>query len=257
MPLMSAPISLVALAERSASLRTSSATTAKPRPASPARAASMAALRARRLVCSAMSSITSTMAPISPERDASSSMVVRMPVMVSAMAVMPDLVSATACSPMAMASFEPAATWLACEALPATCWMLAASSAMAPDVWVTAAASSLDWLWTTETFCSRSWVLTSTALRFAAICSMAAEVTSLAEAWTEAVSASRWLDPTIWPAAEVTAPAVLRTSPTMTCRPSIIRVMAVPRRSRSLLGLTLTLRLPALTSSAAAAISRR
>ena len=34
----------------SASLRTSSATTAKPRPASPARAASMAALRARRLV---------------------------------------------------------------------------------------------------------------------------------------------------------------------------------------------------------------
>ena len=40
--------------ERVESLRTSSATTAKPRPASPARAASMAALRARRLVCAAM-----------------------------------------------------------------------------------------------------------------------------------------------------------------------------------------------------------
>ena len=36
------------------STRTSSATTAKPRPCSPARAASMAAFRASRLVCSAM-----------------------------------------------------------------------------------------------------------------------------------------------------------------------------------------------------------
>ena len=40
----------VARAARSASLRTSSATTAKPLPSSPARAASMVALRARRLV---------------------------------------------------------------------------------------------------------------------------------------------------------------------------------------------------------------
>jgi hypothetical protein len=62
-----AAISLVARLLRSASLRTSSATTAKPLPCSPARAASMAALRARRLVCSAMSSIVSTMAPIWPD----------------------------------------------------------------------------------------------------------------------------------------------------------------------------------------------
>jgi hypothetical protein len=43
---------------RRARPRTSSATTAKPRPASPARAASMAALSASRLVCSATERIT-------------------------------------------------------------------------------------------------------------------------------------------------------------------------------------------------------
>ena len=52
---MSPSVRLAASLERSASERTSSATTAKPRPASPARAASTAALRARRLVWKAMS----------------------------------------------------------------------------------------------------------------------------------------------------------------------------------------------------------
>ena len=56
--------------ERSARRRTSSATTANPRPLSPARAASMAALRARRLVWSAMSLMRVKMAPISLTRSA-------------------------------------------------------------------------------------------------------------------------------------------------------------------------------------------
>ncbi len=57
-------ISAVEAAERLARLRTSSATTAKPRPCSPARAASMAALRASRLVCSEMLRMVSRMLPM-------------------------------------------------------------------------------------------------------------------------------------------------------------------------------------------------
>src|SRR5574343_288294 len=61
-------ISAVEAAVRSASLRTSSATTAKPRPVSPARAASMAAFSAKRLVWAASSPSTLAMLPMSCER---------------------------------------------------------------------------------------------------------------------------------------------------------------------------------------------
>src|SRR5438034_1615056 len=54
MPLICWLISPVAFAVCSASAFTSDATTAKPRPASPARAASMVAFNASRLVCPAM-----------------------------------------------------------------------------------------------------------------------------------------------------------------------------------------------------------
>ncbi|MNL34723.1 hypothetical protein D3C87_1567090 [compost metagenome] len=57
-------MSLAASPERCASVRTSEATTAKPLPASPARAASTAALSASRLVWKAMSSITRMMSEI-------------------------------------------------------------------------------------------------------------------------------------------------------------------------------------------------
>lgn len=57
-------ISPVALAVCSASALTSEATTAKPRPASPARAASIVAFSAKRLVCPAIVLISSTTSPI-------------------------------------------------------------------------------------------------------------------------------------------------------------------------------------------------
>ena len=64
MPEICWPISPVAFAVCSASAFTSDATTAKPRPASPARAASMVALSASRLVWPAMVLISSTTSPM-------------------------------------------------------------------------------------------------------------------------------------------------------------------------------------------------
>ncbi|CSH94529.1 Uncharacterised protein [Shigella sonnei] len=68
-------ISFAACALRLARLRTSPATTAKPRPCSPARAASTAAFRARILVWKAIPSITLIMSPIFCELVAISCMV--------------------------------------------------------------------------------------------------------------------------------------------------------------------------------------
>ena len=66
MPAIWVPISSVALAVWAASALTSWATTAKPLPASPARAASMVALRASRLVCSAIAVMSLMTLPIRP-----------------------------------------------------------------------------------------------------------------------------------------------------------------------------------------------
>src|SRR3954471_7572875 len=89
-------ISPVAFAVCSASAFTSDATTAKPRPASPARAASMVALSASRLVWPAMVLISSTTSPIRVAALASSatrSLVLR------------------ACDTASLAMFDDACTW--------------------------------------------------------------------------------------------------------------------------------------------------
>src|SRR5436309_13074431 len=100
-------ISLAASALRCARLRTSPATTAKPRSCSPARAASTAAFSARMLVWNAMPSITPMMSAI--WRDAS---------------LMPFIVCTTCptTSPPLTATLDaPRASSLACCAWPAFC----------------------------------------------------------------------------------------------------------------------------------------
>ena len=72
MPAIWLRISSVALAVCPESALTSPATTANPRPASPARAASIVALSASRLVCSAISVISRTTSPMRPAASSSS-----------------------------------------------------------------------------------------------------------------------------------------------------------------------------------------
>ncbi len=62
---MSEEILFAALPDSSASFLTSSATTAKPLPCSPARAASIAAFKASKFVCAAMLVMTVIISPIS------------------------------------------------------------------------------------------------------------------------------------------------------------------------------------------------
>ena len=89
-------ISLAASAERCARLRTSVATTAKPRPASPARAASTAALSASRLVCEAMPLMMPTMSEILTEDSLMSLMVETiLPMMAPPLSAVPSALRAT------------------------------------------------------------------------------------------------------------------------------------------------------------------
>ncbi|MNU99397.1 hypothetical protein D3C71_895270 [compost metagenome] len=95
-------ISLAAWAERWASERTSLATTAKPRPCSPARAASTAALRARILVWNAMPSMVPMMSAI-----------FLLLVLISSMVV---TTCATTSPPRWATCAADTASWLACTA---------------------------------------------------------------------------------------------------------------------------------------------
>ena len=113
-------ISLAAEAERWARERTSEATTAKPRPCSPARAASTAAFKARILVWKAIPSITPMMSAILRE-----------------LSVMPSMVCTTwltTLPPWIATSEADSASWLAWRALSAFCLTVAVSCSMAEAV---------------------------------------------------------------------------------------------------------------------------
>jgi hypothetical protein len=105
-----ASICFVASAERSASRCTSSATTVKPRPASPAEAAWIAALSARMFVCSVMSAMRPTMSPISS--DDSPRRLIRFDVswICARMSCMPAIWFCTDCAPFSAADSDCSAT---------------------------------------------------------------------------------------------------------------------------------------------------
>src|SRR5216117_2462926 len=101
---------LVASPERSARRCTSSATTVKPRPASPAEAAWMAAFSASTLVCSVMSEISCTISPISCELSPSRLMCLEVSWICTRMSFMPRIAFCTACAPLPAACSEVSAT---------------------------------------------------------------------------------------------------------------------------------------------------
>ena len=113
---ISALISLAAVALRCARFLTSVATTANPRPCSPARAASTAALSARMLVWKAMLSMTPMMSAIFFELSWISPMV--------------TTTRLTTSPPRTTPSFELLASSLACLAFSAFCRTVALSSSM-------------------------------------------------------------------------------------------------------------------------------
>ncbi|CAB3744708.1 hypothetical protein LMG1231_06127 [Achromobacter denitrificans] len=113
---MSCLISLAAAALRCASVRTSLATTAKPLPCSPARAASTAALSARMLVWNAMPSITPTMSAMRDE--------------LPEMARMVSTTLDTASPPRRATAAEAATMRFASSAVSAFCLTVVASSSM-------------------------------------------------------------------------------------------------------------------------------
>ena len=125
--------SFAAAALRCASERTSLATTAKPRPWSPARAASTAALSARMLVWKAMPSITPTMSAMRLELSLRPCIVVTS--------------SPTAWPPRCATSLAAVANWLACRALSALWRTAPVSCSIEAAVCCSAlACSSVRWL---------------------------------------------------------------------------------------------------------------
>ena len=122
-----AAICRVASPERSARRCTSSATTLKPRPASPALAAWMAALSASTLVCSVMSEMSSVISPISCELSPRRLMRLEVSWIWSRIEFMPPMVSFTAVRPVSAARSD-------CRATLAVCCAWAETSLMRPAI---------------------------------------------------------------------------------------------------------------------------
>ena len=136
MALINAAMSFVAARECSANFRTSSATTAKPRPASPARAASIAAFKASKFVCSVMSLITLMISEISRERSPSDLIFFAVACTEDRIRCIPSSVSRTARFPCSAASSALRAASADASALFDTCFIDTVSSSTADEVLV-------------------------------------------------------------------------------------------------------------------------
>ena len=140
--------------ERSASLRTSEATTANPFPASPARAASIAAFSASRFVCSAISLISSRISPIFCERSPSESERAAIASTFSCMSrIVSPVCSAAAATTRALSAIA--------VAVAASCSIVAEVSATAELCSVVAAAASV----TAARNSFATWLRTPTVVR--------------------------------------------------------------------------------------------
>ena len=127
-------MSSVAFAAWVARLFTSLATTAKPRPASPARAASMVALSASRLVWLAMLSITDRNSPICSDALCRSARLDELSCAVAAISAMQRDTSSIARNPCATASLVASAWRAALSLLLAICSTEVTSSVAAAEI---------------------------------------------------------------------------------------------------------------------------
>ena len=154
-------MSLAALPERSASFRTSSATTAKRRPDSPAPAASMAALSARRLVCEAMSSMVFTISEISSDRSARLLIFLEMPCTSPRIRCIPVRLARTACSPFVAESRVSLAAAAEASAFSATRRI----ERLSPSIASLTPTASLDWAWAPPAVASMAPIISVALVR--------------------------------------------------------------------------------------------
>ena len=182
-------------------------------PCSPARAASMAAFSASRLVCSAMSSITSTILPMSSTREPSAAMVSAERMMAVLISSVPLIDLSTESSPASTAFFVFCDSSTNCFTVSAIRWIEVTICSTDAEVSVTDEA----WFW--ELFAT-FWMLADISCMVDVVSSTPVAAVSLFFAACSAVAAICADADAIWSEPE-------RTSVTMLLKPADHRVESI------------------------------